>query len=273
MEHPEKRPRGRPRLSDTSKDAASIQSLDRAIALLAAVSEASGMTLMQVSAATQLPPSTAYRMLTTLQHHGMVEFEEAGQLWHVGVSAFRIGSSFLRRRKITDRSRLVMQDLAQRFEETANLAVAEDDVVVFVSQVETHAPLRAFFRPGTSGPYHASGVGKAILAFLAPDRVRRTLARVGQAPFTLRTITDVAALETNLQAVRARGWAIDDEERYLGMRCVAAPIFNEFGEPIAGLSLSGPSLRLTDEVLPVLGPAIRAAAGTITLSIAGRPPA
>lgn len=268
----EKRKRGRPRLSDSPADAGTVQSLDRAFALLRLVAEGSGLSLTEAAEAAALPPSTAYRMLTTLAAHGMVEFDGPAQLWHIGVESFRIGAAFLRRRKIAEDGRRNMQALVTRCGETANLAVADTDAVVFVSQVETHEPIRAFFRPGTRSPFHCSGVGKAILAHFSDDHLAALVARNGLPRFTDRTLTDLAALRADMAAVRARGFAVDDEERSPGMRCVGAAIFNEFGEPIAGISLSGPSIRMTPAAVAEFGPLLHAAAADITRAIAGVAP-
>lgn len=269
----EKRQRGRPRLVQPPSDAAgSIQTLDRAIVLLGLVAQGSGLSLTEAANAAGLPLSTAYRMLATLQRHGMVEFEPTAQLWHIGVETFRMGASFLRRRKLADRGRQVMQELVARSGETANIAVADADAVVFVSQVETHEAIRAFFRPGTRSPFHVSGVGKAILAYLPAEQATALLRRYGLQRFTERTITELAALLRDLDTIRTRGWAIDDEERNLGMRCVGSAIFNEFAEPIAGISLSGPTVRMTPETLDRLGPLVREAAAEISRLIAGRAP-
>ena len=129
--------------------------------------------------------------------------------------------------------------------ETANLGVAEDDCVVFVSQVETHQAIRAFFRPGTRSPFHASGIGKAILAHLPPERVNAIVRKAGLEAFTERRCRRRCRLPRDLAEIRARGWSVDDEERHPGMRCVAAAIFNEFGEPVGGISVSGPTVRVT----------------------------
>ncbi len=181
-------------------------------------------------------------MLTTLASHGMVEFDQETQLWSVGVETYRIGSAFLRRRKLVDRARAVMQELMETTGETANLGVAEDDCVVFVSQVETHQAIRAFFRPGTRSPFHASGIGKAILSPSASERIGAIVRKAGLMAYTAKTLSDHAALARDLAESQARGFAVDDEERNEGMRCVAAAIFNEFGEPMAGISVSGPTV-------------------------------
>lgn len=272
MDLPEKRRRGRPR-TEAPADTAAVQSLDRALALLALVADGDGISLTQAAEAARLPASTTHRLLATLARHNVVEQDAATQLWHVGVESFRIGAAFLRRRKIAEQGRIAMQGLVDACGETANLAVADDNSVVFVSQIETHAPIRAFFRPGTRSAFHASGVGKAILAHLSPERVAAIVKRDGLAGFTPRTITTPAALTAELGKIRARGYAVDDEERNEGMRCIAAAIFNEFAEPIAGISISGPSARVTRASVATFGPLVAAAAADITRAIAGRQPA
>lgn len=266
------RRRGRPRREGAATEDTPNQSLDRAMGLLAALAEADGLTLTDLAGRAGLPMSTAYRLLLTLQRRGLAEFEAGAQLWFVGVETFRIGSAFLRRRKLVDRARDAMQALVAETGETANLAVAEEDGVVFVSQVETHETIRAFFRPGTRALFHASGIGKAILAHRAAEQVAASLTRSGLPRFTDFTLTTMGALAADLATVRARGFAIDDEERNLGMRCVGAAIFNEFAEAVAGLSISGPSVRLTPDAVARFGPRVRDAAARVTHAIAGRVP-
>ncbi|MEM7430211.1 MAG: HTH-type transcriptional regulator BhcR [Pseudomonadota bacterium] len=270
MSMAEKRQRGRPRSFHGPDKTAPMQALDRALAVLKLVSEGDGLSLTEAAEAAGLPPATTYRILTTLQSHGMVTFEETQQTWSVGVEAFRMGSNFLRRRRLPDHGRKVMQALVAETGETANLAVAEEDCVVFVSQVETHQPIRAFFRPGTRGPYHGSGIGKAILAASSDQAINRIISH-GLESFTQHTLTNPAALFADLETIRRRGYAIDDEERNLGMRCVAAAIHNEYGEPIGGLSVSGPSVRVTRSAVSVLGPQVKAAADQVTSEIGGSP--
>jgi len=274
-EHPmqpqEKRQRGRPRAFNGPSEASSVQSLDRALRILAVVADANGLSLSEIAAASEVPAPTAYRMLVTLENHGMVEFDKSDQLWSVGVGAFRTGSAFLRRRRLVDRARAVMQDLMERSGETANLGVAEDGCVVFVSQVETHEAIRAFFRPGTRSPFHASGIGKAVLAHLTPERVAAIARREGLERYTETTKASIDELNADLETIRARGFAIDDEERYPGMRCVAAAIFNEYGEPLGGISVSGPTVRVTGARADELGALVAGAAAEITRSIGGTP--
>lgn len=269
VELAERRTRGRPRMALSAQDAGSVQSLERAITVLRVVAEADGLSLTEVARLAELAPSTTYRMLSTLQASGFAEIQESNQLWFVGVEAFRIGSAFLRRRKLSERGLSIIQNLMLQTGETANIALAERDGVVFVTQAETHEPIRAFFRPGTRSPYHASGIGKAALAFMAVEQRRAVLDRLTLARFTPKTMCSVTELEADLAETHARGYALDDEERHLGMRCIAAPVFDEFGTPVGGLSVSGPTVRVDSAFIEQAAEAVLEAAQKLTQMVGG----
>ncbi|MBL3586002.1 IclR family transcriptional regulator [Rhodovulum sulfidophilum] len=266
------RPRGRPRAFHDKTDQNTVRALDRAMGLLTALSETKGLTLSELAALSNQSPATVYRVLITLQGHDIVELEEEAQRWHVGPGAFRIGSGFLRRTNVAERSRGAMQALMRATGETANLGVEDRDEVLFLTQVETHETIRAFFSPGTRGPMHCSGIGKALLAFLPAARVAAILKTQGLPGFTPRSITSETGLHADLDRIRARGYAIDDQERAEGMRCIAAPIFNAHGEPIAGLSVSGPAFRIPLDAADGIGAEVRAAADRVTAATGGISP-
>ncbi len=262
------RNRGRPKAFHDKSQGAIIQSLDRAIDVLKTVSAGSGMSLTEIAQAGGQSQATCYRILTTLSKRRVVEFDEVTQLWHIGLEAFRIGMSFLGRTRIAEQSRPVMQRIMNETGETANLAILDRGEVIFISQIETHEPIRAFFRPGTRGPGHASGIGKAIMAFLPEDQVRK-LTGAALPCYTDTTITSADAFILELAEIRRRGFSVDNEERTEGMRCIAAPVFNAYGEAIAGVSLSGPSVRVKPERDLEFGNLIKHAADEITGSIGG----
>ncbi|MBN2906740.1 MAG: IclR family transcriptional regulator [Rhodobacteraceae bacterium] len=266
------RPRGRPRAFHDKTEQNTVRSLDRAMGLLRTLSETNGLTLSELAERTDQSAATVYRVLITLQGHEIVEFEEGAQRWHVGPGAFRVGSGFMRRTNVADRSRGAMQALMRATGETANLGVENRDEVLFLTQVETHEAIRAFFPPGTRSPMHVSGIGKALLAYYPQDRVTAIVADKGLAGFTTLSITSQASLARDLARTRERGFAIDDQERAEGMRCVAAPIFNAHGEPIAGLSVSGPAFRMALSDATRIGQEVRAAADLVTAAIGGVTP-
>ena len=153
-----------------------------------------------------------------------------------------------------------------------NLGVESGDQVLFLSQVETHEAIRAFFPPGTKGPMHVSGIGKALLAWYPPAKVQGIIARQGLAQFTPLSITAETALLRDLAATRERGYAVDDQERAEGMRCIAAPVFNAYGEPVAGLSVSGPAFRVSLSEAGRIGALVRDAADLVTDATGGQRP-
>jgi IclR family acetate operon transcriptional repressor len=232
------------------------------------LSTTQGIALSALAAETGQAPATVYRVLVTLEGRGLVEFDPSEQLWHIGPRAFVVGAGFLRRSSLVERARPIMRRLMEETGETANLGVIQQRHVLFVSQVETQESIRAFFPPGTLSPLHASGIGKALLAEMAPERVARLLAERLEA-FTPSTRADPDALGADLAAVRARGYALDDEERNPGMRCIAAPVFDMHGEAVAGISVSGPTVRIgAERVEAFAGPVMRAAA-ELTAAIGG----
>lgn len=272
MTAPPHKARGRPRAFDDKTDQNTVQALDRALVLLDHLARSPGLTLSQLAATSGQAVATVFRALVTLQGHGMVEIEEPGQIWHIGGGAFRVGSAFLRRTKVIDRARQPMDALMRASGETANLGVEWRDEVMFLSQVETHEAIRAFFPPGTRGPMHVSGIGKALLAFYPEERTRGIIARQGLARFTSLSITSEASLLRDLARTRERRYSIDDQERAEGMRCIAAPIFNAYGEAVAGLSVSGPAFRLGLSDAPRIGGLVRAAADQVTAATGGVQP-
>jgi IclR family acetate operon transcriptional repressor len=229
-------------------------------------------TLTELALRTGTPASTAHRLLVTLQQARYVAHDEATGLWSIGVEAFRTGSAFIRRTNVVDAAREVMRALVSQTGETANLGVPDGGEVVFVSQVETSHPIRAMFGEGARSPMHASGIGKALLAAMPRAEAERRLQRIGLAEFTPKTLSSPRALFADLETTRARGWALDDEERNLGMRCVAAAIYNAHGEAVAGISISGPAARLQHDAVGEFGPVVRRAAEAVTEKIGGVAP-
>ena len=263
--------RGRPRDWHDKTAQNTIKSLDRAMKVFEFLSESQGLTLTKLAKDLKQSPATMYRILITLEGRGLVECDKADQLWHIGPRAFIIGSHFLRRTSLVERARPILRRLMEATGETANLGIEQNGYVLFVNQVETHASIRAFFPPGTLSHLHASGIGKALLSQMDAARVERILSDGPVERFTEFTLTDRQALNDDLNVTRLRGYAIDGEERNLGMRCIAAPVFDVHAEAIAGISVSGPTSRVgTDQILE-LSRSVVSAARELSTAIGGRP--
>lgn len=267
-----------PSRSEDSAPAASghVQALARGLALLEALAATEGgATLTVLASSLELPAPTAFRLLAALERAGFVQ-QDAHGVWRIGVRAFRVGSAFLEHRNLALQALPHLRRLMEQSGETANLAVPSEGEVVFIAQVQCRELMRMSAKLGARAPLHASGAGKAMLAAMDEHALARELAVRGLARYTEHTIVDRTALDTELAATRARGYAIDDEEHAPGMRCVAAPILDEHGAPWAAISLAGPTSRLTRERVPSLGALVAATANEVTLALGGRvsaPPA
>jgi IclR family acetate operon transcriptional repressor len=253
------------------RDPSQVQSLTRALALLDALAaSADGLSLGDLAQTVGLAPSTAHRLLTTLQTQRFVRFLPGEGVWQVGVQAFTVGQAFRRARDLLSLARPALRRLMEESGETANLYIEEGGEAVCMGQVESRQMMRAIARPGGRVKMHCSGVGKAMLARLPEAEVARILQAHGLPRMTERTLDTPRRLREDLGATRRRGFAVDDEEHAVGMRCVAAAILDEDGRPLAALSLSGPAARLGDAALMAAGGLVAAAAAALTRDLGGR---
>jgi len=268
------RKRGRPPGSRNRAGEGRNQSLTRALTLLQRLSEApTGMQLTELSYQLGMPVATVHRLLATFEELDFVEQDSEQGLWYVGLNAFTVGNAFLNRRDFVAIARPHMNSLVDQCGETVNLGVIDDGEAVFISQVESREVMRMIVRLGSRSPIHASGVGKALLAGMPENRIAQILERRGLPRYTERTLDNPAALYAELEQTRRRGYALDDEEHAVGLRCVAAAIFDENAQALAAISLSGPKARVVDDRLGELGQAIRRTAEEITAALGGRKPA
>lgn len=263
----DRRARGRPRDWHDKTDQNTIKSLDRAMAVLQRLSAMGSATLSEIATDLGQSPATVYRILITLEGRGMVEFDTPAQVWAIGAGSYLIGASFLRRTSLVERARPILRSLMASTGETANLGIERNGEVLFVSQVETHSNIRAFFPPGSVSEMHASGIGKALLAFMPTDRRNQVLQGRTLTAYTTHSLTEKSILEQDLETSRARGFAVDRDEKSLGMRCIAAPVYDANGEAVAGISVSGPTSRISDDDIARLGDQVAKAARDLSAAM------
>lgn len=247
---------GRTRSGETS----SVRTLERGLQVLLALKELRRAPLSQVARQVGLSVSTAYRLLETLRQQGFVEWEEGSGLYRVGLRAYQVGLAFTERSNLIGSAQPEMEALVAELNETVNLAVLYGSEAVYVHQIEGRQLVRMFAHLGDSAPLHVSGVGKVLLAWRPEQDVRQKL---GDGPFpayTPHSVTTLQGLFGELARVRERGYSVDDEERELGVRCVAVPVRDHSGEVTAALSVSAPTSRFTGEQIgDVAGRMTRAA--------------
>lgn len=246
-----RKPRGRPRQQRIENTPA--KSLDKGLIALRRIAESDGITLNDLSLDVEMPATTLYRLLLTLELHGFVRQSKTDTSWSVGLEAFRVGSAFPRAANLLAIARPLLKDLALNTGETANLGLIDQAEVIFIAQHETHHAIRAFFRPGSRSSWHSSGIGKAIAAYSDLKDQKKLLSNSPFEQFTQNTLIQESELIEEFKRIRSLGYAFDREERFTGMRCLGAPIFNSNNQVVAGISISGPLARMTDDVTAKLG--------------------
>jgi len=212
-----------------------------------------GLSLTAVADAAGLPPSTTHRLLTTLEAERFVRPDPQAGVWRIGVSAFFVGSAFARSRDKLTVMRPYLARLMEMTGETANLFVESEGEAVCIGQVESRHAMRAITGIGGRVLLHSSAAGKVLLAYGDAGRRRHLLPGPRLASVTDATVTNPEEFDAILREVAAVGYGVDDEEHASGLRCVSAPVFDEVGQPVMALSVSGPAARIPQDRLPVLG--------------------
>ncbi|MBK1840097.1 IclR family transcriptional regulator [Azospirillum sp. YIM B02556] len=264
--------------NDNGKDAKAergqvVQSLCRALNILTILGGNDGpMTLTELSEAANLSPSTTHRLLTTLQYERYVRFDQSARGWVVGVQAYMTGANFLKTRNLVDVARPRMRRLMEESSEIVNLAVEENGEALYLARVGGPRAAQVAVPQADRTLLHCSAVGKALLAGMPETKVQTIVTQRGMRQFTRSTLSSLPALYRDLTLVRTRGYALDQEERVSGLRCVAAPIFDENSRVMGALSLSGSSRRIEDARLRALGEMVKRAAAAVTQELGGRVP-
>jgi IclR family acetate operon transcriptional repressor len=250
-----------------------VQSVDRALSIIETLAEDDeGYRLSDLAIRTGLSTSTVHRLLGTLENRRFVQFDRTESKWHVGARAFTVGATFARRRNFSAQAVPYLRKLRDLTRETANLAVVDDEFIVVLTRMESREIMRSLTQVGGRVAMVASGVGKAVLATYSNDDVSAIIQHHGMPRLTEKSIVRPGDLFRELEKIRRQGFAIDDEEACMGLRCIAAVVYNDCAEPLAAISVSGMTSRLTDERLPMLGQTVREVAAELTVALGGAMP-
>ena len=256
---------------DVARNSGQVRSLTRALRILQSLAARSeGMSLTELSETTGLPPSTTHRLLTTLEAERFVRPDPTNGQWRIGVTAYYVGSAFARSRDTLALIRPYLRRLMEITGETSNLFVESDGEAICIGQIESRHAMRAITGVGGRVMLHSSGAGKVLLAHMDVE-ARQAILNGPLAKPTEKTLCDAADLDAELSRISSTGHAIDDEENAIGLRCVAAPIYNEFREVVAAISVSGPTARIPDNRLKSLCEVVAQAAIEATRDFGGTP--
>lgn len=246
----------------------SSQVLDRVVRILECFGpERTDLRLVEIAEVTGLHKSTLYRLLEAMRAHRLLGFDAESGRYHPGLKLFEIGSLAAGRFHLERHAHPTLEHLATVSGETAHLCVLDGSEVIYIAKVECTRTLRIPSAVGQRNPAYCTGVGKAILAFLSPQQIESHISSTPLKAFTRKTITSASELKANLRQIAARGYAIDDQEREEGVRCVAAPVRDHTGAVVAAISIAGPATRVTKERIAELARLVLAAADEISAAL------
>lgn len=234
------------------KETPLVRAVDHALQLLSCYTDKEEMGVTELSKKLGLHKNNVFRILATLEFRGYIEQNEKTEGYRLGPKVFELGLIFKYQMGLIKHAKPIMEEIVKRHNETVYLGVLRDIYAIYINNVETTHTVRVISRVGSQIPAYASAIGKVQLAYLPTDDLERLLKDRKLRPYTERTIVEKRELLEELKKVAEAGYALDNEEFEDDVRCAAAPIRDYTRWVIAGLSISGPAFRLTDEILPEL---------------------
>jgi IclR family KDG regulon transcriptional repressor len=227
-----------------------VVSVERALSILNCLAESEEMLgVTEMSRLLGLHKSTVSRLASTLAQNGYVRQDPETGKYQLGMRLIGLGTRVLEQIDLRGVARPYLEQLMEITEETVHLGILDGNQVVYVDKIESTQVLTMKSRVGSKVPVHCTALGKVLLASLSREELKKIISSCSFDRYTPNTMTNVGEFEKQIAWVREQGYAIDDEEHELGIRCVAAPIMDHSGSVIASLSVSGPTIRVTRERL------------------------
>ena len=224
-----------------------------------------GLTITELADQFEVDKGNMSRILQTLANYGYVEKERATRRYRLGPQIVRLSRSLLTRMKLRETAKPFLDELVKATGECAHLAILAQGQALYIDQAESPAALRVTTGVGTMAPLHCTALGKVLLAFANAPAAEHLDS------FTIRTITDHAALQGHLERVRKLGYAIDDEEFDAGVRCIAVPVCDYRDRCVAAIGVSGPTSRMPLESLPKVAQAVQEIGKSLSARLSFKP--
>jgi DNA-binding IclR family transcriptional regulator len=222
------------------------------------------LSVSEIGAKTGLHRSTAHRILMALEYNDLIKQNPSTGKYHLGIKLFKLGHQAVSQLNLRDICRPFLSRLMNDTKETIHLAVLDDDQVLYLDKVEGPHALRMPSRVGRYIPTYCTSLGKAMLSCLDDQEVKSILRRQTLKPHTENTVKNINQLLADLGSVRKRGYAVDNEEIEIGLRCVGAPLRDYTGGMVGAISVAAPSARLSEKNTPVIGRMVIAIAAGIS---------
>jgi DNA-binding IclR family transcriptional regulator len=229
-----------------------LHGLERAVSVLEVLNESdTPLSLAEICQRMGLHKSTAHRSLMVLERSALIERTPENR-FRLGIKLYELGNRAVEQIDLRARVYPFFRRLAGEVGETVHLGVLQKTSVVYLDKVEPNRRICMSSKIGTSNPVYCTSLGKAMLAFQPEEMIEKLVAKIRFTRYTPKTLCSREKLLEYLKIVRRRGYAIDDEEIELGVRCVGAPVLSEDHWAIAAVSVSGPSSRITAQRVPAI---------------------
>ena len=222
------------------------------------------LSVSEIGFKTGLHRSTAHRILMALEYNDLIKQNPSTGKYHLGIKLFKLGHQAVSQLNLREICRPFLSRLMNDTKETIHLAVLDDDQVFYLDKVEGPHALRMPSRVGRYIPTYCTSLGKAMLSCLDDQEVKSILRRRTLKPHTENTAKNINQLLADLRSVRKRGYAVDNEEIEIGLRCVGAPLRDYTGGMVGAISVAAPSARLSEKNTPVIGRMVIAIAAEIS---------
>jgi IclR family acetate operon transcriptional repressor len=242
----------KPRVGPAEKNRYSIEAVAKALDILQVFLDRKkeSLSFTEITTSVGLNKNAVFRLLYTLTEKGFLSKASDSGKYSLSPKCIELGRNARINNSLRRLALPCMQELWKRFEDTVNFAVLDDGQICYVEVLESPHRFKLVASPGDRDPVHSTALGKAMLAHLPEDKVRRIINVRGMPAITSATITSFAVLAEELERIRRRGYALNEGEMVEGSRCVAVPIINSRREVEAAISVSGPAVRIEEKRIP-----------------------
>ncbi|PRX32484.1 IclR family transcriptional regulator [Orenia metallireducens] len=248
-----------------------VKAVDRSINILEELANhQDGLGVTALANRLDIHKSSVHRLLSTLVYRGLVKQDSKTDNYKLGLKLFELGSRIFNELEIREYAKPYLEELVAETDEAVHLVIMDQGEIVYIDKVESSKAIRMNSQIGKRVPVHCSAVGKAMLAYYPELKVDQIIKEQGLAKYTENTITDASEFKEHLKQVKEQGYAIDDVEHELGIRCVAAPIFDYSGEVVSSVSVSGPTIHVTKQRVEQLAKLVKDTAMKISSQLGYR---
>lgn len=235
-----------------------MKSLHKVLDIIDAVGKAGSLGIGEISDQLGFPPSTIHRIVSTLAMRGYFKQDVENRRYSLSVKFLELASMVQLQINLTSIARPHLEHLMAETRESANIAVQDGDEVAYLDVVQSnHSMLQLFTKVGARVPLYCTGVGKLFLGQMGETEINAYLKRIRRTPFTTKTFVEGGGIRTELSHIRARGYAVDNEEMEDGVRCIASLVFDHRGRPAAAVSISGAAMRIVPDRIEQLGQSVK----------------